>query len=267
MFSILKSSPFILDNISTPPTVAYSLRRLFARYSGPLINVRRSSDNATMDIGAVSSGALDINTLLSFTGASSAFVTKYYDQSVNGIHCSQSTATQQPRIVGLGVYDNGILFYPSGAASILRIGTISTLFPVQTVCYSISNTNSTSVNFDAALVHLSNESSPATNIPLPNGSTAGSTTVSAPFTGRFFTNGTLYTNNLGVPFFSIAGIKTFSILLDSPTVSTNWIIGDLFSNSWRGLINDVIIFSSALNVSQIRNIERDIARNNGIQLL
>lgn len=47
---------------------AYSLRNLSSSYRGPLIRVRRSSDNAETDIGGTYNGDLDVASLLSFTG-------------------------------------------------------------------------------------------------------------------------------------------------------------------------------------------------------
>jgi hypothetical protein len=42
---------FILDQLSAPAAAAYSLRKLRAAYTGSAVRVRRSSDNAELDIG------------------------------------------------------------------------------------------------------------------------------------------------------------------------------------------------------------------------
>jgi len=47
---------------------AFSLRNLSSSYRGPLVRVRRSSDNAETDIGGTFGGDLDVNSLLAFTG-------------------------------------------------------------------------------------------------------------------------------------------------------------------------------------------------------
>jgi len=52
---------------------AYSLRNLSSSYRGPLIRVRRSSDNAETDIGGTYNGDLDVASLLSFTGGQNLF--------------------------------------------------------------------------------------------------------------------------------------------------------------------------------------------------
>jgi hypothetical protein len=89
------------------PCLVYSLRRVFCG-STYCIKVRRSSDNATQDIGFVD-GVLDTDSLLSFCGAGSGYIETWYDQSGNGIDASQSTTGSQPQIVNSGslIEENG----------------------------------------------------------------------------------------------------------------------------------------------------------------
>lgn len=94
----------LLDTYSGA-AAAYSLRRLSSTYTGNLIRVRRSSDNAEQNIGYDSNNVLDTASLLSFVGAGNGFVTTWYDQSGNGLNSSMSTAISQPRIVNAGVLD------------------------------------------------------------------------------------------------------------------------------------------------------------------
>jgi hypothetical protein len=85
------------------PWRAYSLRRLLSAYSGPLVRVRRSSDDTTLDIGYNSDGTLDSVALLAFTGANNGFVDRWYDQTGGGKHLEQGSLTAQPSIVTAGV--------------------------------------------------------------------------------------------------------------------------------------------------------------------
>ena len=85
-------------------SVAYSLRKLRSTYTGSAIRVRRSTDNAELNIGFVE-GILDTAALLSFCGSASGFVTTFYDQSGNGKNSVQSSAGSQPRIVFSGVLE------------------------------------------------------------------------------------------------------------------------------------------------------------------
>lgn len=99
------STALPLDGITT--AAAWSVARLlYTSYTGnPLIYVRRSSDNAGMNIGADASGNLDTATLLSFVGAGSGYVWVVYDQSGSGRHLLNATASQQPRIVNAGTLE------------------------------------------------------------------------------------------------------------------------------------------------------------------
>ena len=91
----------LLDSYSGA-SVAYSLRKLSATYSGSAIRVRRSSDNAEQNIGFDTEGNLDTTSLLSFVGVVSGFVTTWYDQSGNGNNAFQTASSAQPQIVNNG---------------------------------------------------------------------------------------------------------------------------------------------------------------------
>jgi len=84
---------------------AYSLRLLTTDYSGSAIRVRRSNDNAELDIGFTALGDLDTTALTTFVGVNSGFVTTWYDQSGNGFNATQSTAANQPVIVTAGTLE------------------------------------------------------------------------------------------------------------------------------------------------------------------
>jgi hypothetical protein len=96
-----KSYVGVLDSYSGA-AAAWSIRKLSAAYSGYAINVRRSSDNATQDIGFDGTGYLDTTALLSFVGAGNGFVTKWYDQSGNRLDRAQASSGAQPLIVNSG---------------------------------------------------------------------------------------------------------------------------------------------------------------------
>ncbi|MCI4647233.1 CARDB domain-containing protein [Phaeodactylibacter sp.] len=91
-------------------SAAFGLRQLSTGYAGPLVQVRRSSDNMLEDIGMTPEGHLDTAALLSFAGGGSAFVSRLYDQSGNQRHAEQLDAARQPRMVLNGVLErrNGV---------------------------------------------------------------------------------------------------------------------------------------------------------------
>jgi hypothetical protein len=110
---------------------AYSTRRIRTTYTGPALRVRRSSDNTEQDINFNTNGDLNTTSLISFTGTSNGFVTKWYDQSGNGRDMIQTTAANQPQISM-----NGIVFTEKGKPTITSTGanvmSTSTSIPVTT---------------------------------------------------------------------------------------------------------------------------------------
>jgi hypothetical protein len=88
---------------SPTPVTAYSLRLLSTTYAGNAIQVRRSSDNTTQNIGFTAAGDLDTAAMKTFVGSSNGFVSIWYDQSGNGINAIQTTASNQPSIISSGV--------------------------------------------------------------------------------------------------------------------------------------------------------------------
>ena len=94
--------PYLLD-LQADADIAFSLRKLRSAYNGPAIQVTRSSDNTTKDIGFVNDYSLDIEDLLDFVGASNGSVSIWYDQSGNGFNVSEGTVANQPLIVESGV--------------------------------------------------------------------------------------------------------------------------------------------------------------------
>ncbi|MEF2979119.1 arabinofuranosidase catalytic domain-containing protein [Subtercola sp. YIM 133946] len=89
----------ILDSL-TSLAWAFSTRALRSAYTGHVIQLRRSSDNATRDFDASASLASQI---AAWAGSGDAFVTIWYDQSGNGLHASQADTTMQPPICTAGV--------------------------------------------------------------------------------------------------------------------------------------------------------------------
>ena len=92
----------LLDTYSGAAAAYSAARRLSSTYTGSLIRVRRSSDNAEQDIGYNGSNVLDEAALTTFVGADNGFVTTWYDQSGNVRNTSQTTAANQPQIVSSG---------------------------------------------------------------------------------------------------------------------------------------------------------------------
>lgn len=77
---------------NTPCVAAHSTTRaLYGNYNGRLYQVRRSSDNATRDIGVLSAGGVaDAAAQDSFCANANCLITVIYDQSGRGNHLTQA---------------------------------------------------------------------------------------------------------------------------------------------------------------------------------
>jgi hypothetical protein len=81
------------------PVIAHSIcRRVVSSYLGPLIRIRRSTDNAETDIGFDINGNLDTAAVNTFIGGANAFVPIIYDQSGNGHNYTQITLNLQGQL-------------------------------------------------------------------------------------------------------------------------------------------------------------------------
>ena len=79
--------------------------RLLSSYTGNLITVRRSSDNATNSFTYVSAtGKLDTNAITAWSGSDTVYITTVYDQSGSGRNFSQSNTTLQPKLINAGTF-------------------------------------------------------------------------------------------------------------------------------------------------------------------
>jgi len=85
-----------LDDYEASVTSAWSVvRRLFTSYEGPLIRLRRVSDNAEQDFGAAANGKLDKAAIATFLTATTGRVTTIYDHIASN-DWTQATASRQP---------------------------------------------------------------------------------------------------------------------------------------------------------------------------
>ena len=89
-------------------TVALSLRRVSGEYTGPLVKVRRASDDTMQDIGFDSSNNLDTAALESFCAGTDGYVHTWFDQGLNGYDAVETNVLVQGKIVENGsVLQNG----------------------------------------------------------------------------------------------------------------------------------------------------------------
>lgn len=94
---------YLFGLFPTAKYAGYSLKHINPIYLGPIVKVRRSSDNATLDVYQDNGWVdmLDIEQFSSFTD--NVYVETWYDQSGNGNHITNADTTKQPMIYQGGV--------------------------------------------------------------------------------------------------------------------------------------------------------------------
>lgn len=139
-------APSLLLDTVTGAIGAYSTRKLRTAYAGQCVNIRRSSDNATQDIGFVS-GDFDATSFSSFIGGGSGFVTKWYDQSGAALDISQATTTQQPQLV-LAVQNSRAIvrFVRANITELDSAGTVTQAQPFTAAAVAARRTGSGNFN-------------------------------------------------------------------------------------------------------------------------
>lgn len=109
------------DNFASSIVHTYEpARRVLTSYTGPLVRLRRASDNAEADFGYLNNGDLDIAAIAAWAGGASYVVT-VYDQAPAGDDVTQATAANQPLYVAAaqnghaGMRFNGTSHFLRGA--------------------------------------------------------------------------------------------------------------------------------------------------------
>lgn len=259
----------ILDSLSASSAAAFSTRKLRSAYAGKCMNVRRSSDNAAIDIGFVNN-TLDTVALLAHVGAGDGFVTKWYDQSGNGNDAIQVVAVNQPTIVLSGVVKT-INSFPSiqfangsNAAWFINSGTYS-VFTTATTISSVIQANGN--GFPNCIVQSSTNTpypcatSPLqTHITFGGGSNYSATTFStssgaivtitspSAFTGTQLTT-TAYLNGT---------LQGTNVDTSAAVVATNFRLGaNTFPDAGSHQATDLVLFASVLSTTDRQTLERN----------
>lgn len=110
---------------------AFSTRYVRTAYLGPIVRVRRASDNDERDFTV--GGAALATAIAAYVGGSDGFVSAWYDQSGNNRHLTATDPAMQPRIAIAGVVQkvNGnpfIAFSGGSGARDLLTGAGADLF-------------------------------------------------------------------------------------------------------------------------------------------
>ena len=111
------------ESYGSGAAAAYSVRRLNGNYTGAAIQVERSSDNTTQDIGFDVDGDLDESALTTFCTGTVCKVRTWYDQSVTGGTGSGNDAVQTVHANQPTIYTGGAIVKRDGKVAILGNGS------------------------------------------------------------------------------------------------------------------------------------------------
>lgn len=253
---------FVLDNISKSPTVAYSIRKLSKTYHGFCLRVRRSSDNASLDIGFDTNGELDTATMLAFVGNANGFVSIWYDQSGNQNNLTQVTQIYQPKIINSGVLitSNGkpfIGFYGTPYTGNYNHMDVSGGQVVTNAQLIIVNKFGSVAGSDGFLLGHDSlfryHSSPSTNL------FSSQYTSSSIYTGTLFINGTSISPSLA-PYHSV--LKVISLEPVTANSGTEWnVIGrdrsSHLTNNGGGY-SEIYSFAATITTLERQFIENNV---------
>lgn len=250
----------LLDNYKGA-AAAYSLRSLTYLKGDPVVRVRRSSDSAEQDFTAAQ--VID-GTLTTFCGAGNGFVSIWYDQSVNGNHVSQTTASNQPQIVTNGALNllntKPTLVFSNGP--FLQASDSTSLRPVNFTLVTVHK--STDVTTTQIVVSKGNGGSYVssyTNVIIS--STARSYISSSGFTEAFANAGSIANGTNYLQFSGFSGSSVYTSLNGGSNVSTSTALSVGYSNGtlrigrlsegsypMKGSISEVILWSSDLQANK-----------------
>jgi len=260
----------LLDSGIAAAANGYSLRKLRTAYAGSAIKVRRSSDNATQDIG-FSGNDLDTTSLASFVGANSGYIDTWYDQ-VGSANLVSASSGVQPRIVNAGALDT-----KNSKPSMVLDGTDDTLSTTTTaligasqftVSAVASSTGGSRLVSFADTIGGSDYGGPLAALPLyREGSSLKSIRFFTETTGGTITDGQLFSTF--ALWTSTQQITTFDGTAGTPASFTEAALGNTnprmavgsnaanFGEIFAGTVSEVIVWTSALGTGDRATLVAD----------
>jgi surface protein len=222
------------------PAAAYSVRKVKSDYTGFCMDVRRDSDDTTGSIGFDAFGNLDTGSLLAFVtgseGTGSGFVARWYDQSGNDNHATQSVAASQPLILSSGsITTSGGIPSPLWP-SFNQFLSLPRLTTVQSVFHVSQLTNSSGGNTYILGDISTNDYHSGTGIWLNNNAAS------------YVRNGANYINGVAENFLTKnkdTNRNILTLIHTSPNGQVSQITKDRnFSRGWLGYIQELILYTS-----------------------
>ena len=276
-----------LDFLTSTSNVsgAYSCaRRLSYAYNGPLCNIRRASDSASVDFYPNSAGVIDKSAISTFCANTSCFITIEYDQSGNGNPARNTNAATQPALsfeasglnyavcgtwgnggnvsltVGANSSING-LFAAGGFASVVSTRT-ATITNAMRLLSKVSGSTGWEISGAYALGY----GYPQFTLDASGVSGAWVSSSAMPSSGgHIFDLAYSYASQSNVPTIGVDGASASLQSSTQPTGaigdSNNLIIGNSSSGSfgWPGDICEVVLARQSLSPAQMDAIRRNQA--------
>ena len=250
------------DTLPNPAGI-YGLRLISSTYGGPLVNLRRSSDNTLQDFSPGVGGNFPTASAITFAAGSLLFVHTWYDQSGNGNDASEVTSRQP--LFSTSVFDlNGnpaILFGDStqAALSVTAAASINDVFANGGFLSAVvSQTdpltqNSRIIDKSDTIVEVilggPNRINLTIAVPGAGGVNNGAWTTFTSSVGANIIDITYsYANSINLPSFGFDGASENSLFLSQQPNGTvtsdaavNMIIGNTLNRGFPGYIAELII--------------------------
>jgi len=237
-------------------TGAYSVRLLFSNYTGAHVSIKRSSDNAEVDVTFNKNGVVVTPTdWTSWSGSDTLYVMKWYDQSGNNKFGTASGNPTYDKTNKRVVFDSNDYFtLPNGVA------------PTGDSAYSIIAYHNTIATTDGGIfgsgnygtsdqvLALRRNTSNYTNYwwgdDLDGGTYAANTVVSATYrasgtTRSFYTNGVASSTTTTTTRNGVAGNETIGVTNNNGGTFQEYLDGELY---------ELLVFDTGLSASTISGI-------------
>ena len=136
--------PLSLTSIVSSALGLYSTRTLLPAYGGPVVQIRRGSDNTTYDFKSDPYGNLSnlqfTTNIASFLSGTTGYISTWYDQSGGSTNFSQATTSKQPQIA----FNSGqwVMYMPNQSSN-LTTQTMTGINGLMTILlnFSLSSTS------------------------------------------------------------------------------------------------------------------------------
>jgi len=161
-FPTMKPSHILDENLENI-SFAFGMRVLESDYNGPLIRLRRASDNAEQDFGWKDNDIVDIEAINSWRNGSNIYMHTWYDQSGLGRDAIQTDTSRQPRFYpdvtkpyfqGDGSNDHLTVDTPNGIQDVTNNGNQGTVLAVMQATKKSQHTFGVLTGLDRWSTHL-----------------------------------------------------------------------------------------------------------------